>query len=296
LARQSPSSHCSPIPPKNRATIRPAPSQAGVVQQYWNGLPDCQPNELRRVYGASKSLLHRLFPATCLLCLDPGQPPALDLCRDCEGDFPGNFPACAGCAMPVVSAGESCMSCRRHRRVFDAAFAPYRYEFPLVQLIHRFKYGGQIAIGRILGTLLSRRLAERGKPRVDAIVPVPLHTAREAQRGYNQAREIAMFAAELLRIPMEDRLVRRTRATVEQTALPAGARRRNLRGAFEVRAASVPLRVAILDDVLTTGATAEALALTLKRAGCRHVEIWAVARATGQPADRPATASGSCSG
>ena len=176
--------------------------------------------------------------------------------------------------------------------MFDAAFAPYRYEFPLVQLIHRFKYGGQIAIGRILGTLLARRLAERGKPCVDAIVPVPLHAAREAQRGYNQAREMAMFAAQLLCIPMEDRLVRRSRATVEQTALPAVARRRNLRGAFEVRAASVPLRVAIVDDVLTTGATAEALALALRRAGCRHVEVWAAARATGQPV----TASGSCSG
>jgi predicted amidophosphoribosyltransferase len=95
---------------------------------------------------------------------------------------------------------------------------------------------------------------------------------------------------------MEDRLVRRRRATLEQTALPAAARRRNLRGAFEVRAASMPLRIAIVDDVLTTGATAEALALALRRAGCRHIEVWAVARAAGQPAGRPATASGSCSG
>jgi predicted amidophosphoribosyltransferase len=80
--------------------------------------------------------------------------------------------------MPVSAGGETCGSCRRRRRVFDAAFAPYRYEFPLVQLIHRFKYGGQIAIGRILGTLLARRFAERGRPCVDAIVPVPLHPAR----------------------------------------------------------------------------------------------------------------------
>jgi ComF family protein len=116
-------------------------------------------------------------------------------------------------------------------------------------------------------------------------VPVPLHPAREAQRGYNQAREIAMFAAELTGIPLEDRIACRPRATVEQTALPAAARRRNLRGAFEIRASSVPLRVAIVDDVLTTGATAEALALALRRAGCRHVEVWAVARAAGsQPA------------
>ena len=250
----------------------------------------------RRVYGASKSLLHRFFPATCLLCLDPGQPPALDLCHGCEDDFPRNDPACARCAMPVSAGGETCRDCLRRGRVFDAAFAPYRYEFPLDVLIHRFKYGGQIAIGRILGTLLARRLLERGRPRVDAIVPVPLHAAREAKRGYNQAREIAAFAAQLIGIPLEERIVRRARATMEQTALPARARRRNLRGAFEIRASSVSLRVAIVDDVLTTGATAEALALALRRAGCRHVEVWAIARAAGQPAGRPATASGSCSG
>lgn len=251
------------------------------MQQYWNDLWGCQPDPLRRVYGLYKSLLHRLFPATCLLCLDPGQPPALDLCRGCEDDFPQNVPACAGCAMPVAAVGESCRDCGHRRRVFDAAFAPYRYEFPVVELTHRFKYGGQIAIGRILGTLLARRLAERGRPRVDAIVPVPLHPAREAKRGYNQAGEIATIVAQLLGVPMEHRIVRRPRATVEQTLLPAAARKRNLRGAFEIRASSVPLRVAIVDDVLTTGATAEALALALRRAGCRHVEIWAVARAAG---------------
>lgn len=249
--------------------------------QYSNGPPDCQPNPLQRVYGASKSLLHRLFPATCLLCLDPGQPPALDLCRGCEDDLPRNEPACPVCTMPVATAGDACGDCRRRRRVFDAAFVPYRYEFPLVELIHRFKYRGQIAIGRILGTLLARRLAEQGRPCVDEIVPVPLHPAREAKRGYNQAREIAVFAGELLRLPVHDRLARRIHETEEQAALPAIARRANVSGAFEVCASSVPLRVAIVDDVLTTGATAEALALALKRAGCRHVEVWAVARAAG---------------
>lgn len=242
---------------------------------------DCQPNALQRVYVASKSLLHRLFPATCLLCLDPGQPPTLDLCRGCEDDLPRNIPACPACTMPVAMAGDTCGDCRRRRRVFDAAFVPYRYEFPLVELIHRFKYGGQIAIGRIFGTLLARRLAEQGPPRVEAIVPVPLHPARESKRGYNQAREIAAFAGELLRLPVHDRLARRILETEEQAALPAIARRANVSGAFEVRASSLPPRVAIVDDVLTTGATAEALALALKRAGCRHVEVWAIARAAG---------------
>lgn len=251
------------------------------MAQYSNALPHCQPNLFRQVYGISKTLIHKLFPATCLLCLDPGQPPFLDLCRDCEEDFPRTSRGCAICAAPLAPPAIVCGHCVTQRPAFDAAFVPYRYEFPLVELVHRLKYGGQIAIARILGTLLGRRIAERGATAVDALVPVPLHPAREARRGYNQAGEIARFAAEILGLPVADRLAVRRRATEEQAALPAIVRRVNVAGAFEIRAKEVPPAVAIVDDVLTTGSTADALAGELKRAGCRRVEVWAVARAAG---------------
>ena len=223
--------------------------------------------------------MHRLFPVTCYLCLDPGQPPALDLCAGCEADLPVNAPACPICAAAVADSSSRCGRCHRRGRAFDGAFAPYRYEFPLVELIHRMKYGGQLPIARILGCLLGRRVAERGAGQIDAIVPVPLHAGRERKRGYNQAREIAFFAARELRLPVNDRLVRRIRATAEQAGLPAGARRHNLSGAFAIDRGPVPARIAIVDDVLTTGATAESLARTLRQAGCRSIEVWAVARA-----------------
>ena len=256
-------------------------AQVGAVAQYSNALPHCQPGLLRQVYGVSRTLIHKLFPATCLLCLDPGQPPFLDLCRDCEEDLPRSGRGCAICAAPLAASAIACAHCLARRPAFDAAFAPYRYEFPLVELVHRLKYGGQIAIARILGTLLARRIADRGAIGVDALVPVPLHPAREARRGYNQAAEIARFAAEILGLPVADRLAVRTRATEEQAALPAIVRRVNVAGAFEVRAKEVPPAVAIVDDVLTTGSTADALAGELKRAGCRRIEVWAVARAAG---------------
>jgi len=250
------------------------------VAQYSNAMTVCQPSLFRQVYGASKTLLHKVFPATCLLCLDPGQPPCLDLCRACEDDFPRILSACPNCATPVANAGVSCERCLLRRPAFDGAFVPYRYEFPLVELIHRLKYGGQVAIARILGTLLARRLAERGPPTVDAIVPVPLHSSREVRRGFNQAREIAVFAGELLGLPIEAGLAYRIRNTEEQAALPAIVRRVNVSGAFEIRARKpVPPAIAIVDDVLTTGATVDALARVLRRAGCRHIEVWAVARA-----------------
>lgn len=251
------------------------------MAQYSNAVAHCQPSLVRQVYSASKALFHRLFPATCLLCLDPGQPPSLDLCRDCEEDLPRNAAACRACAMPMADDDPLCGVCLRRLPAFDAAFAPYRYEFPLAELVHRLKYGGQIAIARILGTVLARRLLERGAHRVDALVPVPLHPARELARGYNQAEEIARFAAEILNLPVLAGIASRVRATEEQAALPAIVRRVNVAGAFEVRAAKPPPSVAIVDDVLTTGATADALAVALKRAGCRRVEVWAVARAAG---------------
>ncbi len=235
----------------------------------------------------SRVLIHKLFPATCLLCLEPGQPPFLDLCRGCEDDFPRHAGGCAVCAAPGAEPGALCARCRLRRPAFDRAFVPYRYEFPLVELVHRLKYGGQIAIGRILGTLLARRIAERGPPAVDALVPVPLHPAREARRGYNQAGEIARFAGDILALPVLERVALRVRATEEQAALPAIVRRVNVSGAFDALVGCLPQSVAIVDDVLTTGSTADALASALKRAGCRRVEVWAVARAMGAEGGGP---------
>jgi ComF family protein len=240
---------------------------------------DCQPGRLWQVYGAARLLIHRLFPATCLLCLEPGQAPALDLCRGCEEDFPRNRESCPACARPQPGRAASCPGCGAGApRGFDCAFVPYRYEFPLVELIHGLKYGGQIATARILGTLLGRRIAERGRTAVDAIVPVPLFARREARRGFNQAHEIAVFASAQLRLPVMTRLARRVRDTAEQAKLPAAERRDNLKNAFALRDRPPP-RVAIVDDVLTTGATVESLARVLREGGCRRIEVWAVARA-----------------
>ena len=193
--------------------------------------------------------------------------------------MPRNRLACPVCARPQPDRSASCPGCSAGAlRGFDCAFAPYRYEFPLVELIHGLKYGGQIATARILGTLLGRRIAERGRPAVDAMVPVPLFASREARRGFNQAHEIAVFASAQLRLPFLTQLARRVRDTAPQAQLPAAERCDNLKDAFVLRGVPPP-RVAIVDDVLTTGATVESLARVLRAGGCRRIEIWAVARA-----------------
>lgn len=248
--------------------------------KYWERLLGCQPDAKPTVYGLVDLALARFFPPRCLLCLDAGQPPSLDLCADCEADLVRDLPACTGCALPLGQPDAFlCADCLRQPRDFDAAFAAYRYQHPLDWLVRRAKYGGDIAAARVLGTLLGRRLAAGHALHVEALVPVPLHRSREAGRGFNQAIEIARAAGRMLQLPVLHDASRRQRATAEQAGLDAAARRLNLRGAFVPGRSLGCRRVAIVDDVLTTGSTVEELARVLKAGGADWVEVWAVARA-----------------
>jgi ComF family protein len=156
---------------------------------------------------------------------------------------------------------------------------PFRYTYPLDQLIRAFKYRGILSYGRVLGSLLADRLSSRQGTMPELIVPVPLHPSRHRERGFNQASELARPVSQCLNVPFDERLCRRIRATVDQTELDARSRRQNVRGAFEVAGKTALRHVAVLDDVLTTGSTANEIARMLMRAGVETVEIWAVARA-----------------
>jgi ComF family protein len=248
--------------------------------KYWDRVFGCQPDGTPKVYGLVEMAMARLFPARCLLCLDHGQPPSLDLCGPCEADLPRDLPACTGCAVPLPQADAFlCGDCLSRPREFDAAFAAYRYDHPVDWLVRRMKYGGDIAAARVLGTLLGRRLKAGHALHVEALLPVPLHRAREAQRGFNQAIEIARAAGREVGLPVLSDVGRRWRDTTGQAGLDALGRRDNVRGAFDLVRPLQPRRLAIVDDVLTTGSTAEELARVLKRAGADWVEVWAVARA-----------------
>lgn len=131
---------------------------------------------------------------------------------------------------------------------------------------------------RLLGDCLARALVEQGAARPELILPVPLHVSRLRERGYNQALEIARPLAQALNRPIAMRTCERVRATSPQAGLHANARRRNVRGAFQVKRPLRVRHVAIVDDVVTTGQTATELARALRRAGAVRVDLWAVAR------------------
>ncbi len=149
------------------------------------------------------------------------------------------------------------------------------YQPPYPALIPRLKYSGQILLAPLLARLLADHLDCDDLP--EAIIPVPLHWWRLWWRGFNQAEEIASHLSQLTGIPCDNRLLRRIRATPQQTKLSAGQRRRNLRGAFHI-APHHYSHIALLDDVVTTGATAGQLTRLLHESGVTKVEVWAICR------------------
>ena len=142
----------------------------------------------------------------------------------------------------------------------------------------RYKFGGDLAAGRVLATLWQHEPQPLALP--EAVVVVPLHTGRLRQRGYNQALELAKPLARAFDVALHVDVLRRVRPTQAQTELDARARRRNVRGAFALASdVTLPAHVAVLDDVMTTGATLAECARVLKRAGVQTVDVWALARA-----------------
>ena len=224
-----------------------------------------------------------LWPARCLVCGDPGVG-GRDLCVACADALPWNRHACATCALPLPAAAAfdpspppPCGACLRQPPPLGAAHAAFVYGFPVDRLLPRLKFHQGLAAGRLMSQLAAQAFA--AAPRPEAIVPIPLHRTRLRERGYDQALELARPLARALDLPLRDDLLRRRKATAQQSRLDATARRRNLRGAFEVISrARLPAHVALFDDVMTTGATLHAAATALRRAGIGRVDAWVCAR------------------
>ena len=224
-----------------------------------------------------------LLPPYCVLCGGAGRRPLLDLCGSCDAELPRNTDACAQCAAalpPGTPAGTSCGRCLGRPPRFDDAVVPFRYAYPLDQLIRDFKYHGRLAYGRVLGTVFAQHVRAHAVPLPECLVPVPLHPARHRERGFNQSSEIARHVARHLGIALDDALCRRARETADQTRLSARERRKNLRDAFALERPVRAAHIAVVDDVLTTGSTVAELARTLKRGGVARVSAWAIARAS----------------
>ncbi len=215
-----------------------------------------------------------LLPARCLLCREPGDR-GRDLCAACCSGLPWAQTACPRCGRPLPAGGLACGRCPALASPSAQTRAALLYQPPVDHLLRRFKFHGDLAAGAVLAALMADALATADRPQ--ALVPVPLHRARLRQRGYDQALELARPLAAAFGLPLHSRLLQRVRATAPQSELGAADRQRNVRGAFS--AGPTPLRhLALVDDVMTTGATAQAAARALQVAGVARVDIWVCAR------------------
>ncbi|BEH15366.1 ComF family protein [Marinobacter shengliensis] len=218
----------------------------------------------------------------CVSCLSPHAHHGL--CTGCRDDLPANRWHCHSCALPLAFAtpGMQCGECQTLPPPFSRSLIPWRYQYPVDGMIGRYKYQGHRKFARPLlagfASFLDQNLEPEQRP--DVLIPAPMHWLRRWQRGFNQAQDIAEFVGARLDIPVAAGVVRRSRRVKAQRSLNRAARLQNLRDVFEVRGV-VPERVAIVDDVVTTGATVRVLASALKEAGAADIQVWALARTPG---------------
>lgn len=225
-----------------------------------------------------------LLPLRCLVCRSPGED-GEDLCRACRAELPWNHAACARCGLPLPRPAPRCGRCVGRALPFAASRAVFLYQPPVNHLLRRLKFHADLAAGRLVAALAGPALA--GAPRPAALLPLPLHPRRLRQRGYDQALELARPLGHALALPVLETRLRRQRHTAPQSELGAQARQANLRGAFALAPGPpLPAHVALLDDVMTTGATLAEAARVLRRAGVARVDVWVLARAL-PPGGRP---------
>jgi ComF family protein len=221
------------------------------------------------LHDSEFTVLDRLFVESCPSC---GGATERGFCAVCAADLARIHEPCRRCGL--ASPVARCPS-RAAPWLIDAVVAPFTYLAPLDHYVRALKYGGARALGRAFGLLLAEAVA---RYELDALIPVPLHRTRLRERGYNQAVEIARTLARELRLPLLQRGISRRRASRSQIGQSAEQRRASVSGAFRVRGGFEGARLAIVDDVLTTGATANALAAALRAAGAASCIAVAAAR------------------
>jgi ComF family protein len=229
-------------------------------------------NWRRQILNHCAQFGHAALPQHCLLCYAAAK--TQPVCAECYAKLPWLPDAhCPQCAMPTFS-GDLCGACLSHPPRFDAVTAAFAYEWPLAPLIHHYKYAGNLALARMFACAFVTRIAGA----VDLIIPMPLAPMRLRERGFNQALEIARVVSRTTGIALAPAACRRVRDSAPQATLPWKDRAKNIRGAFVCDTDLRGKRVAVIDDVLTTGATLNELARNLRKAGAIEIQGWVMAR------------------
>ncbi len=217
----------------------------------------------------------QILPAQpCVLCGSMGHDGLW--CAACDAALPYlNSPHCPVCALPTPN-GEVCGHCLAQPPLFTLTTAVFGYAFPLDKLIQGMKYGEQLALAHAFAKKLAQRIDKGSLP--DYVIAMPLHPVKLRERGFNQSLLLAATVARELKLKLLPNACQRVRDTPPQSALPWNARKKNVRNAFFCGMDLAGKRVALVDDVLTTGASLNALAEAVSKVGAIQTSAWVVAR------------------
>jgi len=225
-----------------------------------------------------QSIIQFLVPAACLFC---GLSRGSDICSNCQQWLPILPHSCYQCArsLPASSSQPAlCGHCLTSPPPIERTIAGFPYQAPIGYCITALKFKQQLAYASALGRLFAEKIQRQNQPLPDILLPVPLHPKRLKERGFNQALEIARPLSKRLGVAIDHAGVRRIRHTEAQSSLRASRRKQNMQAAFLVHHDYSQARIAIIDDVMTTGSTVYALAEALRQAGASHIEVWCLAR------------------
>ena len=219
-----------------------------------------------------------IFPQACIQCRQLTHR-LTALCHDCEQQLRFNQQCCGICAAPISQAkGLVCATCQADKPAYHSSRIPLVYSEPVNHWIRDFKFHNNLVKGKVLAELFLTGLQHTNTRAIDCLIPVPLHPSRIRQRGYNQALWLANQIGRHTGIPVDNRLVSRNRKTPPQHSLQHKQRLTNLNKAFELTRQCQYDKVVIVDDVVTTGSTANEIARLLATQAIRHIEVWAIAR------------------
>jgi ComF family protein len=216
------------------------------------------------------------IPAVCALCHHYHKS-TFAVCEQCANLFTRLGPGCSTCRLPLAedSLFMQCGYCIKNKPAFDKVLSTYCYEEPLRTLLHEFKYQEALYLRTFMAKLMLDALPSAYQP--DCLVPVPMHPTRLRERGFNQSAELTKLLAKQLKLPFDLKLCQKKINTAAQVTLDGKYRRRNLVNAFTAKPTSFK-HITLIDDLLTTGSTANELALTLKQQGVKRVDVWCLAR------------------
>lgn len=224
-----------------------------------------------------KTIIDLLLPHQCIVCSKPTFSNDLYCCELCFDQLPFQQNACSVCGQQFNAQSDTCGQCISNPPEFESCFCAFTYQNPIRELIQSFKYKQQPALATLLGRLLYQEIYDQQLELPDALIPVPMHFSRLGERGYNQAQLLATEVGKLSNIKVDNHLIKKTTITPTQASLSRKQRIRSIKGSFVATQNTPYSNVAIIDDVVTTGATISEITKILKEKGVDSIQVWAIA-------------------